>query len=126
MFPALDEFSQTPFNAININSNNQENRFSSSQSRSDSIVLRIFFESIRKSFSSGKNTTSLSSNEDDREVANSFPNNDSMNKTTAFPILQVPRSFQLNVRNDFLLFCSLISFNIIFSSIESKIFRKRK
>ncbi len=44
MFPALDEFSQTPFNAININSNNQENRFSSSQSRSDSIVLRIFFE----------------------------------------------------------------------------------
>lgn len=49
---------------------------------------------------SGKNTTSLSSNEDDKEVANSFPNIDAFNKTTtAFPILQAPRLHPSNVRN---------------------------
>lgn len=52
--------------------------------------------------SSGKNTTSISSNDDDSEVANSFPTNDSTNKGSPFPILQVPSLFQLNVRKYYL------------------------
>jgi hypothetical protein len=39
MFPSHDEFSPSPFNAINIPLNNQENRSTSSQSRSESIYI---------------------------------------------------------------------------------------
>jgi len=107
MFPSHDEFAQIPFNSMN-----QENLSIPSQSTSESSLHKNLFNKKKKKpiFSLGKNTTSISSNDDDTEVANSFPNNDLTNKTTPFPILQVPRLSQSNVR-----ICFTIHFLCLYS-----------
>lgn len=109
MFPPHEEFAQFPSNTTN-----QENLSIPSQSTSESKRTKKNLQTKKEFFSLGKNTTSISSNDDDSEVANSFPTNDSINKRSPFPILQVPSLFQLNVRI-YYLFMSLITFFLNFN-----------
>ncbi|CAF0761296.1 unnamed protein product [Rotaria sp. Silwood1] len=80
MFPPHDGFDPFHSNMTTNISTNQENLFAPLQSTTES-----------------KNTTSISSTDDDAEVANSFPNESlPTNKTTLFRKLQVPSFRHVN------------------------------
>ncbi|CAF0759132.1 unnamed protein product [Adineta steineri] len=79
MFPPQGEFDRSPSSTMNTILPHHDIFYISSPSTTET-----------------KNTTSLSSTDDDPEVVNSFLNDELINKITPFPVLQVPSLHQSN------------------------------